>query len=710
MAKASPSPPASTADSQCKKPAEKVLKSGNGALPPPGGLENPKGDISIAKDGAAEKFGHQTLSDVSPHDISVRSPTIMLSFWVSGMLLCVGHHLFYRQIENMVVQSAGEQQWNIRIGSIFALVIKMLLAGSVWCAYKQCLWRTMKRKYISLRGLDAAFSVEMSIMGLFNPELVFKIKTGAVLALIGWCLQIPPLVTPATLTVVSSTDDQSMKATVASLAITNPIQAHKYAYYTPMKNSVPDAVVDSFNFESPRSIVSRIASATASFGQILPINSPFSFSTYNLTFIGPYVNCIDGNATVQEVTEGVLSQVNKTLEQTGLDEAMAYYAYVPSFDTNATDFYNVTVGDKTYTARDLPRLQKGPVNATNELWMKYYRYPRDSNGNYALDLTGNPMAAEPRYSVCSLWNATYDLSFEFQNGTQAITKNDIQLLNTVHYPKSDPYRVTDVQQLSYSAVFWVLADQLVGSLGFVVYNKTGLPNYNAINSNIEHNSVIGSNDLDYFFNQNASVHHQSFNIPVDGQRLLDKNLAHSRTMPRLAEELMFNITISMINDPLLAPIVNTTVKHTNPVNRYTYSARNLWIAYGLALLLSLFAILLGLLAFLTNEASHDNSFSTIMSITRDPALGPLFPDCCHGKLPLPSASLDAKLRIREMEGGGESLMPVGHVPIVCTACMEKQGNVMDGQRPGRLRRSIEYANYRLRSQEVPRKKGATTMS
>ena len=73
-----------------------------------------------------------------------------------------------------------------RVGSLFALVVKGLLTASVWFAYTQWLWRTLKRKDISLRGLDAAFSVEMSVVALLNPEMIFKMKVGAVLALIAW--------------------------------------------------------------------------------------------------------------------------------------------------------------------------------------------------------------------------------------------------------------------------------------------------------------------------------------------------------------------------------------------------------------------------------------------------------------------------------------------------------------------------------------------
>jgi hypothetical protein len=58
--------------------------------------------------------------------------------------------------------------------------------ASVWFAYTQWLWRTLHRKDITIRGLDAAFSVETSMIALLNPEMILKVRTGFVLALIAW--------------------------------------------------------------------------------------------------------------------------------------------------------------------------------------------------------------------------------------------------------------------------------------------------------------------------------------------------------------------------------------------------------------------------------------------------------------------------------------------------------------------------------------------
>jgi hypothetical protein len=96
---------------------------------------------------------------------------------------------------------------------------------------------------------------------------------------------------------------------------------------------------------------------------------------------------------------------------------------------------------------------------------------------------------------------------------------------------------------------------------------------------------------------------------------------------------------------------------TSPVNRYSYSARNLWLAYGLALFFSSIALGLGLWAFKENNASYDNTTSIILSLSRNEALDRLFPACCRGTFPQPTATMQAKVRIETCDGGTLMLVP-----------------------------------------------------
>jgi hypothetical protein len=362
-------------------------------------------------------------------------------------------------------------------------------------------------------------------------------------------LQFPSLITPATLLVIPSTQSLILEAPVASLDITNSSESHRFAYSPPMNATDSKAIPASQNFDGPRTILTRLTSSTASFGEVLRINPPFDHSSYTLNFSGPYVTCSSANSTVQAIVDSFLQNRNATLQasfNSSVQEIMAYYAFVPSFDVGGENATSVFFNGSNITALDQPRLQQQSRNATNELWMKFWRYETDSHGD---------QIPVPQYSQCSLWNASYSLTFLFENGGQTISNNSIILSNPVAYPTSDPNQPSDLVQHSYSALFWVLTDQLVGSMSFFISNTPSLtPNlaYASIDTQIEHNSILGSNDLDYFFHLNKQVYGSPTNGTLSDQRLQDKALAQNQTLPFLVEQLAFNITVSLMHDPLLA--------------------------------------------------------------------------------------------------------------------------------------------------------------
>ena len=335
-----------------------------------------------------------------------------------------------------------------------------------------------------------------------------------------------------------------------SLDITNASEAHRFAYFTPLNDTYANANPNSYSFDGPRSILTRLSTATASLGQVLPINHNFVNSSYSIQFLGPYVNCYEANSTVEEIMDAFLQNMNVTLQENSQYLVDAYYAFVPSFDANVDGATTIFINGRNYTALDQPRMQQQPGNTTNELWMKFHRYLTDSNGNYILDANGNKLQ-QPMYSICSLCNASYDLQFSFENGVQSIQNKSSRLLNPVDYPINNPNESSDLVQLSYSAVFWVFADQMVGFMGIIMDSVTGTPEYGSIDTNIEHNSLLGSNDLDYYFYINSEAF-GSISTTLSDQRLLDKALAQNQTLPFLAQQVSFNMTMSLMNDPLLA--------------------------------------------------------------------------------------------------------------------------------------------------------------
>jgi len=221
-----------------------------------------------------------------------------------------------------------------------------------------------------------------------------------------------------------------------------------------------------------------------------------------------------------------------------------YFAFVP----NLVNFQEslppngVQMGDQI-------RLQQ-PSNASNELWMVYSRYSYDTEGNQSV---------VDHYTSCQLYNASYNVQLTFQDGNQAFNTTTAQLLNTVDYPLDNAPQSVDLMiQHAYSAVMWALTDLLVGSMGlFTEYsanNSTAPTQFSEITTEIEHTSLLGSSDLDVFFDASHFLYSNS--TDNSGQRQIDINLAGNRTLDVLIPELAFNTTMSFFEQCTYVPLDN----------------------------------------------------------------------------------------------------------------------------------------------------------
>jgi hypothetical protein len=356
---------------------------------------------------------------------------------------------------------------------------------------------------------------------------------------------LPSLITPATLNILPT-----LRITLDELPVprldmygTNygTFQPKRFTYSAPSNDSVTGASYELFL--GPRTIVSRLSTATATQGLILSITPPFVNSTYSLQFYGPSVQCGEANTTVATLIQSFRDQ--SVANNTGdiIEVANYYYAFVPDLSSFGDKY---SPNDGVHAVSQI-RLQQ-PNNASNELWMVYSRYTGrvDSAGVREI---------EDYCSTCRLYNASYDINFEFEETNQTITSRSTQIMNLVEYPSVDHLASDQLMvQHGYSAVMWAMSDLLVGSMGTfnVISDNPGEPvtNFSEITTQIQHTSLLGSQDLDVFFDRNKGLY--THNYTLTDQRKQDIDLAQNRTLDVLIEELMFNITISFMSSNLLS--------------------------------------------------------------------------------------------------------------------------------------------------------------
>jgi hypothetical protein len=125
--------------------------------------------------------------------ISLYTPVSMVSLFLSGILVAVGHHLFYSRFDRSFVHEVNKmdskylsQEWIIRYGTAFAFVAKTLLAGSVMVAYRQHMWITLQHKDNRLSTVDAVFAAPHDLLALLSPSMFLKAKIATSMALLAW--------------------------------------------------------------------------------------------------------------------------------------------------------------------------------------------------------------------------------------------------------------------------------------------------------------------------------------------------------------------------------------------------------------------------------------------------------------------------------------------------------------------------------------------
>lgn len=250
-------------------------------------------------------------------------------------------------------------------------------------------------------------------------------------------------------------------------------------------------------FLGPRTVISRLVTATATEGVILPIVPPFTNATYSVNFDGPAIRCNYANETVAKSIASLQEQTLKNYTDNIIPIGNYYYGFVPNLKRfgDGSSHNGVEAVPQT-------RLQQ-PMDASNELWMVFARYQADQQ-----NLNVSLRKVDTIYTTCQLWNASYVVNLAFQETVRNITKTEIEYRNPVAYPeKSSPNSTESMVQHAYSAVMWAISDLLVGQM--VLFNTTdpsyGRTQFGEINTQIAHTSLIGSSDLRYHFDKNREM-------------------------------------------------------------------------------------------------------------------------------------------------------------------------------------------------------------
>jgi hypothetical protein len=122
-----------------------------------------------------------------------RAYTTMVTSLLLGILLALGHHLFYNSLDGKpvgasehVIRGVTRQQLNLTLGTLFAFLVKAFLAVAVTTVYTQIAWRAIKKRATTLGTIDTIFHVVSNFWSLISFSVWWKYPLLLLLALTMW--------------------------------------------------------------------------------------------------------------------------------------------------------------------------------------------------------------------------------------------------------------------------------------------------------------------------------------------------------------------------------------------------------------------------------------------------------------------------------------------------------------------------------------------
>ncbi|KAF4631466.1 hypothetical protein G7Y89_g6667 [Cudoniella acicularis] len=506
-----------------------------------------------------------------------KAPLSMIGLLLAGLGFAMIHHFYYASLEGTEALpstglrgwNTGSQEWKVRYGTALAFVSKTTIAAAISLAYEEHLWKTLQKKAITIKGLDAAFLAFNNIVSLFNFEYIRNVKLGFALALLSWTV----------------------------------------------------------NYVNR--LVYRVAVATAIQQEILDMPAFVPNSSYSLTLYGPSLRCRTPK------TQNVTDVINQMFDEAG------HLIFQPTNEKVFTSKYigfNPTIWMANASWTRSHSDFGVPYNLTNYV-------------NYCL--TNTSMSSDPELGdlctsgddflwfrannaqyICTIHNTSFDVTFTTLGDRQRIDQ---------HYHWAWEESMASLEAQLFGAVMTPISDLVIGAVGLITQSCDSDPKCGGSHARIRR--VIMTNTIA------SSAIPETLNVYSANSSNANAPFSNMSTA-ELIEDLSRNMTLSLFSlDSMLSSTPqNVTVRVSSQLNVFAYNSRNLLLPYGLSLLACTCSVVIGLRAYYLNGVSHNSSFSSIVSTTRNSTLDELMKGHSLGSEPLDKDISGTKLQFGVLVG------------------------------------------------------------
>ncbi|GJD04324.1 hypothetical protein ColKHC_13149 [Colletotrichum higginsianum] len=652
-----------------------------------------RGRDSISPDEAAAAAADDAIRGHHHPGCGWHASWNMYLWLVLGVACAVGHHVFYHTLDG---RAADDQVRMLRYGTVLAFGAKASLGAAVISAFQQRIWTTVRSRFMTIAALDSLFAATENFVALFNWEFLKGAKAAAALALLS---PLVVILTSNTLLVEPRTIMEN--TTCPSVRSLNFAKEDTHQWREPVKidgryemplsiwnstkpaDSEPDGWFDYYTGPSPnfqqtatlgaflQEVVTRKNASTEVCGKGWNC-------TFEIDFTAPGYRCSEQARGIGSRPANLTQASGEAPPPFGTDILLpegtyAYYAFTSGGEYSTTQMKEVEIGGIPKMDPPYPE-HMGALRTEPVIWIGHVVPPdaeHPASSKEGDEQQQQHMDYVPKIFACEHLETEYTAVFNYTDATQSAYMKTRRFLgpiiNTTFVPGLDADDGTADNVTAVPEQNYVLPRDVERYRRVAAYHSLGFM-------------------LRRFLNGTVQVDRQSAN-PMANTEAIQTKLLDPRNsyfpvfdLQDVVQEFYEDLILSIFSTPQFLPVVwaarpdensgglavgggnrsayEYPCQRSRVANMYSYHARDLWIVYAIAILLSSSGVALGALAVRENGGVLRNTrFSSVVAATRGPALDKVHwegPDRDRGDVPADVKRLKLGYGVMNqgIEGGG----------------------------------------------------------
>ncbi|CAK1356374.1 unnamed protein product [Cercospora beticola] len=403
-------------------------------------------------------------------------PTTLLVSFIAGIALAVGHHYFYSRLhDRRVDQARWPQGTYVAIGTGRAFLVRAAFVITISTVYWQIFWQRL-RKPLSLSTIDDLADQLKVIYQLFNWISLKASPLLGLLALLAWLIPLAVVFPPSALRVVPK---EFRSHGIKEIHLPGYNKRDMFVNTYMLAKDQPTVMRGGgYDFDAewagPTNRIRRTLFGAAYQGQLPSIPAPQANSSYDITFYAPSIQCMPISSP---------NEILRELDVAGIQCLNGSTACGTTFST----FHVSWVAESSIVPFNITSsLEDASLGIAEYVPFPYQDYVLPSDARLGTD-DSRPQALYLAYRDnmaqkglhsndvallnCMLYNATYTVSFNCNNGNQDVSINAIELQNVIFIESSrdrascpGAFGLNTPEVQSYLAYMEVVGELLLGML------------------------------------------------------------------------------------------------------------------------------------------------------------------------------------------------------------------------------------------------------